>query len=721
MNASVIDAISATENIQRKEPILIEADQLSYDQALDTTVAKGNVVLVHGKETVIADELIYAKKSSRVYATGHIAILKDNGDVYFADRVDFDNVLYSGRILNFKARTQNNTLITAASADAKDKDTILLHNLRYSTCKVCASNIFPNVPMWEIRAKEALLDRKSEVIKYKHARLELFGVPVIYTPYLSTPSVNAKRKSGFLPPTFKWSNILGNSVQIPYYINIAPNMDAKVSTRVYTSADPLFEVGFRHLLESGEYEIGGSVTRSHKIDEKGKKLKDHKTTLGYLNVRSLFKIQHSDSQTLLGIEGERIKDPTKTYLKKYSISNQDMLTTDIFVNHVNKQQTDYVLLDTIHFQGLRPHDKPSTTPRVLPWIRTRYTKDLVGGSNGLINLDCDLLDLRRNEGNSYKRASSTLSHFASFVLRSGKVVTIKSSLRGDIYQSTQLRTRDNLGIHQRYYRKADSSRLYPSISLEAKWPLFKNMGGGTFIIEPVTNITIAGNQKVSSSVNNEDSQFFELSAYNLFDTNKFLGLDRLETGSKVSYGLKGMYSGGKISAMGITVGQVYNFQRHPEYGYRSGLSGRSSNYVIGIDLQYQDYLYFSNKLRLDQNALTILRHDVYGTLALEKWAVNVNYTQLHKRLLQSTDKVYNRDIVASISRNIYDKWWFGVGTQRKLGKKIEGQSKTISDGFHLNYLGDCLHLLFTVKKDYTKLKDLKPSTTYAVNFKIPGF
>ena len=48
------------------------------------------------------------------------------------------------------------------------------------------------------------------------------------------PSLNNARKSGFLTPTLGSSSSSGLTLSAPYYWNIAPNMDATISPRIYS-------------------------------------------------------------------------------------------------------------------------------------------------------------------------------------------------------------------------------------------------------------------------------------------------------------------------------------------------------------------------------------------------------------------------------------------------------------------------------------------------------
>ncbi len=83
-------------------------------------------------------------------------------------------------------------------------------------------------------------------------------VPILYSPWLSF-SLNNERKSGFLSPTFGSSSDSGLELTLPYYWNIAPNMDATIAPRVYAKRGLQLGSEFRYL-DHGNY-IGRSEAK----------------------------------------------------------------------------------------------------------------------------------------------------------------------------------------------------------------------------------------------------------------------------------------------------------------------------------------------------------------------------------------------------------------------------------------------------------------------------
>ncbi len=120
---------------------------------------------------------------------------------------------------------------------------LLAQNATYTTCN-------PDAVDWFIRAQSVKLDRETEVGTAKHARLHFKGVPVAYSPRLSFP-LSDKRKTGFLPPAFGSSGERGAEVYLPFYWNIAPQMDATFGVRAMEDRGLMPTGEFRYLMRSG--------------------------------------------------------------------------------------------------------------------------------------------------------------------------------------------------------------------------------------------------------------------------------------------------------------------------------------------------------------------------------------------------------------------------------------------------------------------------------------
>ena len=123
--------------------------------------------------------------------------------------------------------------------DFLGENRLRLTNATYSTCAA-------DDPDWYARVAQLDLDYDSERGEGRDATLYFKDVPLFYTPWLSF-SLNNRRKSGFLAPTFGTSSKSGIEFTLPYYWDIAPNMDATIAPRLMAKRGLQVNTEFRYL------------------------------------------------------------------------------------------------------------------------------------------------------------------------------------------------------------------------------------------------------------------------------------------------------------------------------------------------------------------------------------------------------------------------------------------------------------------------------------------
>ena len=101
-----------------------------------------------------------------------------------------------------------------------------LYRLKGATYTTCS----PSDPDWYARTSDLLLDYNRNEADGRNATLYFKDVPFLYSPWLDFPLNNARR-TGLLTPTLGTTSNTGLDVALPWYWNIAPNMDATLTPR----------------------------------------------------------------------------------------------------------------------------------------------------------------------------------------------------------------------------------------------------------------------------------------------------------------------------------------------------------------------------------------------------------------------------------------------------------------------------------------------------------
>jgi LPS-assembly protein len=119
-------------------------------------------------------------------------------------------------------------------------------------------------PAWEISAGELRLDSRTRNGTGRRAKIEFQGVPLLYTPWISFP-LGDQRKSGFLFPDVGASSRSGAQVSVPYYWNIAPNMDFTGSPVFYAKRGIDLGGEFRYLTSRQRGSIDFNLLPSDRV------------------------------------------------------------------------------------------------------------------------------------------------------------------------------------------------------------------------------------------------------------------------------------------------------------------------------------------------------------------------------------------------------------------------------------------------------------------------
>jgi LPS-assembly protein len=231
-------------------PSYVTADRIEGTTEKDVT-ASGNAEIRRGKVLIGADWLHYDSDTEEVRARGNVRIERD-GDVIRGPSLRYrtsngtgefqqpDYVLSPRKIVNLPpGQTPVEGRGHAELIEFQGEERYLLKGTTFTTCK-------PGEPGWYARAGEMQLDMNREVGTARNAAIYFLDVPILYTPWLSF-SLNNERKTGLLLPGIGSTSQGGAEVTIPYYFNIAPNMDFTLAARAMEKRGTQINGQFRYL------------------------------------------------------------------------------------------------------------------------------------------------------------------------------------------------------------------------------------------------------------------------------------------------------------------------------------------------------------------------------------------------------------------------------------------------------------------------------------------
>jgi LPS-assembly protein len=215
---------------ERDSAKFLEADRI-VGESDKKVIATGNVTLRQRGATIRADRVDYDADAQTAIATGHVRLERD-GDTATGPRLDYrldnDTGEMESPTFEFPKRPERRVASRGQAVHAVLEENRIsrLFQAQYTSCPAPRDD-------WFIQVRELEIDGGRNIGTAYNSTVYFLGVPILYSPWLSFPLDN-KRKTGFLAPTFGTSGKSGFEVALPYYWNIAENMDATLTPKLFS-------------------------------------------------------------------------------------------------------------------------------------------------------------------------------------------------------------------------------------------------------------------------------------------------------------------------------------------------------------------------------------------------------------------------------------------------------------------------------------------------------
>lgn len=235
--------------LDEEQPTYIAADETAGDPE-GTMELRGNASIVRGDRYLTAESLRYDRQARSLEADGGI-VFGDTRVMFESDSIHYNVDQDQGTLENASyALREKRARGRAARVIRRDASAHRLEGAVYTTCP-------PGNMDWRLRAREVDLDIDAGQGVARGVKVDLLGLPLLYTPYLSFPLSDARR-SGFLFPSIGNTDTGGAEVRVPYYLNLAPNYDLTLAPRYLEKRGAMLEATSRFLWPMTEGEVSGA-------------------------------------------------------------------------------------------------------------------------------------------------------------------------------------------------------------------------------------------------------------------------------------------------------------------------------------------------------------------------------------------------------------------------------------------------------------------------------
>lgn len=697
-NITDVMDFSSSQIEKEDQDIYFSADEMQNDQKLNTITALGNVNIVRNDLTVKADKVIYNQRDDIITATGNVIMVEKDGNVLFSDYVVLTNKMAAGEMDNIKVIMKDKSQVAARRVRRMDNDNKVMDNAVYSPCDVCTGKD----PLWQIKARKVRHNAEKKDVYYNDAIIEIKGVPVFYSPFLSHPDPSVKRRSGFLTPGLASSSYLGAAIQPRYFWNISDNEDITLTPTLSLDKGLVYGGQYNKYFYRGDMKASGSFLVDKDDDDK---------TRGNLKLKSRYEVNdYWLADTDINYSSDR------NYLKDMDLPMRDDAWLTSMARMQGFDNRNYASIESYYYQ-LNSYDlKEYDRPVVLPLLNYENisTPDRYGAYNKT-NLNFASVYRDDSDAPDTQRFSMINSWNLPYTSPYGEKYRMVASVKSDLYYVDKYKdpTTDEAfdgGV----------ARVFPQLGLEWKLPFIRATETSRQILEPTIVAVAAPNGgNKTDKIPNEDSQDVELDDTNILDLDRYSGYDRNDTGSRISYGLNWSSYGDITGRTSAFLAQSYKFDKDQSFTRNQDMiDGESSNgnltdYVGRVYAAPSEYFDLNYRFRLNKDDYSLAYSELSTTIGPKLLNGYISYIFLEDNKDSSLiDDNGRKELYTSLNAMLTRDWSISVYNRQDL----TDNGGSLEHGGNLIYEDECLKLIMYLRQDNSSDPDYQGDFSFGMNF-----
>ncbi|RYG61698.1 MAG: LPS-assembly protein LptD [Alphaproteobacteria bacterium] len=655
-------------------PFDLSADNISYDVSGNKVTAKGDgMKQVHVKSErgqVWADQIDYDLAANKVFAVGNVKFENEDKTTLLVERLELTGDMQQGALEHLRLRVPMLGEIAQAGTATVSGTEYTMTDVAYSPCKECIGDRKP----WSISSDKVVYRKDHGDMTYKNAVMDVYGVPVMYLPWFRHPLGDAKPTNGLLPPRLGRSDQLGENITLSGYVfSPGENADYTIRNRLMS------ERGSQFMLERRQ----NTLTTTSEIDA------SYLNDTGTGDTRNHLRVEAQKDFTptrRIGINGEIASD--NTYLSEYFDRLDPYLASTVYGEDAGEQH--YAALSMMRFQDLNPDVDTDQTAQVYPHLQ--LDRWFVPSFGGQAELMADVVNIHREDGIRSRRFTGGAEYTRPFMLDDGSKLTLGASSRMDFYMIDNGATNGTI------------TRGLPEATAMWEKPYISPGGYHTIAPQVLAAYSPRGGNN-DDKVPNEDSVSYELDTSNLFETSRFAGMDRVETGPRLIYGFDNRWGSPDHTDYRLFVGQSlrqFDDSTLPESG---GHATNDSDWVGLVEVNPYNWLKFNNRFRLDNATFNPRRMDTSMQLGQRDG--------LYLRISHSYLDGGEEELSSEFRVPLTDQLAFRGHTRDDLANKtlLESQGGLV-------WTRDCYEIEAMVRRRGYSNGDLQPGTDYVVNLRL---
>jgi len=559
----------------------------------------------------------------------------------------------------------------------------------FTTCKKNDS-----CPPWSIQADKITYDENKKQILYNNALVKVYDIPVLYFPKFFHPGPTVKRQTGFLVPHINNSNVLGSSLQIPYFYAPSNNKDFTFKPTFFDKDIFMFQNEFRLQNKNSFLVADLNIVDGYK----SKKSKQENTLTHLFSNYSTDLNFENFVDSSINISFQKVNNDT--YLKVFDTNlvntdlkpdNYDILTSEVDFNLENEKfalNTGFTAYENLTLQNSDRYQY------VLPYYD--FSKSFFDNNN-----------------------------FASFdfLSQGDNILKDTNSLRSRMINNINIQSYDyfsdngfknNFNYYAKNVISAGKNNIEYDASPHVKFMNIFELVSSFPLINKNENFVNYLNPKVSLRINPSDMKSYknekrQINNENLFNIDR-LGLnDTLESGKNLTIGLD--YKKERIDDINkyfeLKIGTVFRTKSNSDIPLNSTLDKKNSNYFGKISNSLNDNFYLNYNFSINNSLNEIQYTSLGATITKNNFVTTFNY-------IEEDGLIGSSNILENVTTFNFDEQNF-ISFRTRNNREID-----LTEYYDLiyEYRNDCLVAGIKYNKTYYQDRDLEPTEDFMFSIKL---
>ena len=554
--------------------------------------------------------------NSKVIA-GNNALIITNYNLPKSDKLYFSSVIINLEKFNFIGKdteislhkdifdnTQNDPRLKGVSSVKSGELTVINKGI-FTTC-----NKDKKCPPWAIKAEKITHDKKNKKLIYDNATLKIFDVPVLYFPKFFHPDPSVKRQSGLLTPKMSNSNILGNTINIPYFHVISENKDLTFSPTISDKETTFLQTEYRQENKNSNFIADIGFVNNFKS-----KYSNEKKNIMHLFMKSEVDLNLNNfSSSVLDIYFE--KTNKDTYLKifdsyllnnKIKPNNENILSSgiDLKLNNENfNLETGFSAFEDLN---KKQNDRYQY---ILPYYKF----------NSSINNDFGSIYFY-SKGNNILQDTNNL--------RTRVINDMNFSSQDFLYSDTGFKSNFNIYFKNvntvakkdKVYKSSAQSEIMNIVETNTSYPLIKSSKGAEEKLTPKLSFRInPSDMKKNSNIERT------INVNNIFSIDR-LGLeDTIESGKSLTAGIDYVRSNSlKNEEISMKLAKVYRDGKENNIPNNTSLNSTKSYLFGSLDYEKNKIININYNFATEDLIDDFVYHDLGLNLSLNNFVTDFNF------------------------------------------------------------------------------------------------